>query len=280
MQTLYLLTKLIRLDKPIGIWLLWWPTAWALWLTTHGHHLALWGIFFTGTVIMRSAGCIINDLADRKIDIHVERTKTRPLASNRLSTKSAYIFLAVLLFSALLLAIQLPSQTMPLCILGLAIATLYPFCKRFFFFPQAILGIAFAMSIPIVYSATNMLNTRIEWCLLFVCALLWPMAYDTLYALTDHHDDAKIGIHSSALWLNDNALTFIISIEITVCVLLASLGFFINLRGVFWIILLSTFMALVISVIRCHNKSQYMQGFHYHHWAGAMLLFGFISASL
>jgi 4-hydroxybenzoate polyprenyltransferase len=190
----------MRLNKPIGILLLWYPTAWALWLANSGApSLRLGLLFFLGTVIMRSAGCVINDIADRNIDIHVARTKERPLTSGMVPLVDAYVLVFILLSLALSILIQLPRACFYWALVALAITIIYPFCKRFINMPQTVLGLAFSMGIPMVYIASDSpMNS--EFYVLCLLNFFWIVAYDTMYAMTDKEDDLKIGVKSTAVY--------------------------------------------------------------------------------
>ena len=191
--------KLMRLDKPIGILLLLWPTLWGLWLAAGGvPRTDILVIFVLGTVLMRSAGCVVNDYADRNFDSHVERTKNRPLATGKLSSKEALLLAAGLSLCAFLLILPLNRLTLALSVLALFLAASYPFTKRFFAMPQAYLGIAFSFGIPMAFAAQTGEVPYIAW-LLMVANLLWVIAYDTEYAIVDKVDDLKIGIKTSAI---------------------------------------------------------------------------------
>ena len=191
--------KLMRLDKPIGILLLLWPTLWGLWLAADGvPSMIVLAIFVLGTVLMRSAGCVVNDYADRDFDAHVERTKNRPLATGAVSTKEALLLAAGLSLCAFLLILPLNRLTIELSFLGLFLAASYPFTKRFFAMPQAYLGIAFSFGIPMAFAAQTGEVPFIAW-FLMGANLLWVIAYDTEYAMVDKVDDLKIGIKTSAI---------------------------------------------------------------------------------
>lgn len=191
--------QLMRLDKPIGILLLLWPMLWGLWFAAQG--LPNWEIliiFVLGTILMRSAGCVINDYADRKIDPHVERTKNRPMAAGRVSSKEALLLAAGLSLSAFLLILPLNQLTILLSVPALFLAGTYPFTKRFFAMPQAYLGIAFSFGIPMAFAAQTDNLPPIIW-VLMLANLFWVIAYDTTYAIVDKPDDLKIGIQTSAI---------------------------------------------------------------------------------
>lgn len=191
--------QLMRLDKPIGILLLLWPMLWGLWFAAQGlPDLRILIIFVLGTILMRSAGCVINDYADRKIDPHVERTKNRPMAAGRVSSKEALLLAAGLSICAFLLILPLNQLTILLSVPALFLAGTYPFTKRFFAMPQAYLGIAFSFGIPMAFAAQTDNLPPIIW-ILMLANLFWVIAYDTAYAIVDKPDDLKIGIQTSAI---------------------------------------------------------------------------------
>ncbi len=191
--------RLMRLDKPIGILLLLWPTLWALLIAGHGKpDWIVVLIFVTGTVLMRSAGCVMNDIADSKYDGLVERTQHRPLVANEVSKKEAYVLVAVLSLVAFGLVCTLNALTIKLSVVAMLLAASYPFTKRFLAIPQAYLGIAFGMGIPMAFAAIGGHVPAIAWVLL-LANVFWAIAYDTEYAMVDREDDLKIGIKSSAI---------------------------------------------------------------------------------
>lgn len=194
-----LYAQLMRLHRPIGILLLLWPTLWALWIASNGHpNSVILGIFILGTIIMRSAGCIINDIADRNFDAHVERTSERPLATKKISVKEAIILFIILCLLAFALVLLLNPFTIMLAFAGVGLAIIYPFLKRFTHLPQLALGFAFSWGIPMAFAAQTNTVPLIGWWL-FITALLWPIIYDTMYALADKADDLKIGVKSTAI---------------------------------------------------------------------------------
>lgn len=196
--------RLMRLDRPIGIWLLLWPTLWALWISSRGKPSAITFILFVaGTVLMRSAGCAINDYADRSFDPRVSRTKDRPLAAGRISTLEALVLFAVLSFSALMLALQLNRSTLLLAVAGGFLAISYPFVKRFLAVPQMYLGVTFGWGIPMAFEAQLEQVPRVAW-LLLLANVLWVTVYDTIYAMVDREDDIKIGVRSTAILFGDS----------------------------------------------------------------------------
>jgi 4-hydroxybenzoate polyprenyltransferase len=198
-EKLDLYEKLMRLDKPIGILLLLWPTLWALWIASHGRpgFLLTW-IFVLGTVLMRSAGCVINDYADRDFDRHVERTRERPLTAGKVSVRETLLLAAGLTLCAGMLILPLNGLVWALACVAVFLAASYPFTKRFFAIPQAYLGIAFGFGIPMGFAAVLGEVPALGWWLL-AANILWAIAYDTEYAMVDRDDDLKIGIKTSAI---------------------------------------------------------------------------------
>lgn len=198
-MTFSALWRLPRFDKPIGIILLWAPVAWALWLANQGRPpVKLFLLFLAGTVVMRAAGCVVNDMADRKVDYHVKRTQNRPLARGEVTLWQALFLLAVLLSIALGIVLCLPLQCFYYALIALALTLVYPFCKRFIDSPQLILGLAFSMAIPMVFAASGAADDGRQW-LLLVINMAWVLAYDTQYAMADREDDLRIGVKSSAI---------------------------------------------------------------------------------
>ncbi|GHD67235.1 4-hydroxybenzoate octaprenyltransferase [Jeongeupia chitinilytica] len=198
-STLSLYLRLARLDKPIGIMLLLWPTLWGLWFASAGRpDWLLLAIFVAGTVLMRSAGCVINDYADRDFDRHVARTKARPLTSGKIGGKAALLYAAGLTLAALLVALPLNRLALLLAIPAAFLAASYPYTKRFLAIPQAYLGVAFGFGIPMAYAAVTGTVPAAAWWLL-LANIFWSVAYDTAYAMCDRPDDLKIGIKTSAI---------------------------------------------------------------------------------
>ncbi len=203
--------RLMRLDRPIGTFLLLWPTLWALWLAADGHpQPQVFLVFALGVFLMRSAGCVINDFADRKIDPQVRRTRERPMAQGRVEPAEAIMLFVGLALIALGLVLTLDRLTQQLALVGAVLTVTYPFFKRFFPIPQLYLGIAFSWSVPMAYAAEAGEISRIGW-LLFIAAILWTTVYDTMYAMVDRDDDLKIGLRSSAILFGD-ADRFIIGV--------------------------------------------------------------------
>ncbi len=190
---------LLRLNKPIGIFLLLWPTLWALWIAGDGHpDKQIIAIFVLGVILMRSAGCAINDYADRDIDPHVQRTRLRPVAAGLVRPGEALALFAVLGFGAFALVLMTNTLTIYLSIVGAVLATIYPFMKRYTYVPQAFLGLAFGWAIPMAFAAQTGDVPKIAW-LLLLANILWTTAYDTIYAMIDREDDLRIGVKSTAI---------------------------------------------------------------------------------
>ena len=268
------LLRLARFDKPIGILLLLWPTMSALWLASNGFPDAnILMIFIIGVVVMRSAGCVINDLADTEIDKHVERTRRRPLATGELSTKEALVFLLFLLSIALCLAISLGFIVVAWSLGGLVLTIIYPFCKRFIKSPQVILGLTFSWSIPMAYVACGT-EFNLSMFFLWVGVLIWIVVYDTFYALVDIDDDLKTGVFSTAILFGDK-VSFITSLsQIIVLLVWAYLGTILEMSLIYFLMLIVVLLffyrqQLLISArekkdcFRAFNESWYVGFFHF-----------------
>jgi 4-hydroxybenzoate polyprenyltransferase len=216
--------RLMRLNRPIGIWLLLWPTLWALWIAAGGEpEQQVFLVLVLGTIVVRSAGCVINDFADRKIDPHVARTADRPLATGEVAPIEALILFAALMLIGLGLVLTLNRLTVLLAAAGAAIAVVYPFTKRFLSTPQFVLGIAFAWGVPMAFAATLGEVPRVGW-LLFLAAIIWGVVYDTQYAMADRVDDLKIGVRSTAILFGDLDRMFIGGLQLLLAASLVLVG--------------------------------------------------------
>ncbi len=216
--------RLMRLHKPIGIWLLLWPTLWAVWIAGAGKpDQTIFLILVIGTIVVRSAGCVINDFADRKIDPHVERTADRPLATGEVAPVEALILFAALMLIALGLVLTLNRLTLLLSAAGAAVTVLYPFTKRFLSAPQFVLGIAFAWGVPMAFAAELGEVPRLGW-LLFLAAVVWVIVYDTQYAMADRDDDLRIGVRSTAILFGDLDRVFIGALQVLLLTTLYLVG--------------------------------------------------------
>jgi 4-hydroxybenzoate polyprenyltransferase len=268
--------RLMRLDKPIGILLLLWPTLWTLWLASRG--IPDWItllIFVTGAVLMRSAGCVMNDIADRKYDGLVERTKNRPLATGEVSVKEAYSLAAGLALMAFSLVLLFNKITILLSFAALFLAATYPFTKRFLAIPQAYLGLAFGFGIPMAFAAVNDYIPPLAWVLL-TANVFWSVAYDTEYAMVDRDDDLKIGIKSSAIFFGKYDVVAVMICYALMLSLLAYVGKFMGF-GKFYFISLGVALLLVCrqyGLIKLRDKSNCFKAFLHNNWIGLVIFIG------
>ena len=268
--------KLMRLDKPIGILLLLWPVLWGLWLAPRGLlRLDILLIFTVGTVLMRSAGCIINDFADRNFDPHVERTRDRPLAARRVRPAEALALAAVLVALAFTLVLFLNRLTVMLAFVALFLAVTYPFTKRFFPLPQAYLGIAFGISIPMAFAAYHGTIAAVAWVML-AANVFWAIAYDTEYAMVDRDDDVKLGLKSSAILLGRFDVAAVMVCHVVFLVIMGFIGFWVSL-GIFYyvgIVLAAGFVVHQYQLIRARDRDQCFKAFLNNNWVGAVIFAG------
>jgi 4-hydroxybenzoate polyprenyltransferase len=257
-QKLQTYAQLMRIDKPIGSLLLLWPTLWALWLAAKGFpELNVLIVFTLGVFIMRSAGCVINDFADRKVDGFVERTKNRPLPSGRATSREAIILFLVLSLSAFLLVLSQNWLTIQLSVIGLLLAFAYPFMKRFTHLPQLVLGLAFGWAIPMAYAAQANQIDNIVW-ILFIVNVLWTIAYDTMYAMVDRDDDLKIGIKSTAILFGKYDKFIIGLLQFSSLLLLVWLGVLEQLAALYYlglVVVLLLFVKQQIAIKERDKKS-------------------------
>ena len=269
---------LVRLDKPIGILLLLWPTMIALWVAAEGFpDTSILFIFIAGVILMRSAGCAINDYADRHIDGSVTRTKQRPLVTGKVSEKEALIVFASLAITAFILVLFLNKLTIMLSFVGVALAGSYPFMKRYHFLPQVHLGAAFAWAVPMAFTAQANEITPVTW-LLFMATVLWTTAYDTMYAMTDREDDLKIGIKSTAILFGklDKMIIGIIQAMLIFCLLL--IGQRAELSGFYYAgVVAATSLALWQQyLIKDRDPQLCFKAFLNNNWFGMVLFLGLI----
>lgn len=268
--------KLMRLDKPIGTLLLLWPTLWALWFARHGlPGLDIFLIFFAGTVLMRSAGCVVNDFADRNFDPHVERTRTRPLAAGLIKPQEALALAAALMLAAFALVLRLNRLTVMLSFAAVALAVIYPFLKRYFSFPQAWLGIAFGFGIPMAFAAQQGRVPALAWILL-VANICWAIAYDTEYAMVDRDDDIRIGVKSSAILLGHYDVAGVMIAHVLFLAIMAAVGAWQRL-GVLYYCGLAIAAGLVVyqyGLIKGRDRSLCFKAFLNNNWFGAAVFFG------
>ena len=275
---LVLYAKLVRLDKPIGSLLLLWPTLSALWLASAGKpFLQLILIFSIGTILMRSAGCAINDYADQEFDKHVKRTADRPLTSGKISGREALLIAALFALISFALILPLNSLTKQLSLVAVLIAASYPYFKRFFALPQAYLGIAFGFGIPMAYAAVQNAIPYQAW-LLLLANVFWALAYDTEYAMVDRDDDLKIGIRTSAITFGRFDVMAVMLCYAASLGLIAWVGWQANMGVGFFIgILIATGIALYHwTLIRHRDRMQCFAAFRHNNWLGAAVFLGFV----
>ncbi|KXW56002.1 4-hydroxybenzoate octaprenyltransferase [Ferrovum sp. PN-J185] len=268
--------KLMRLDKPIGILLLLWPTLWAVWIASHAHptiHILL--VFIFGTILMRSAGCVINDVADRNYDRHVKRTENRPITSGAVSVKEALVLTFLLSLASFFLVLTCNNLTIILSVIAAFLAASYPFTKRFLSIPQAYLGIAFGFGIPMAFAAQLNFIPPVAY-LLLVANIFWAIAYDTEYAMVDRDDDIHLGIHSSALLFGRYDVLAIMLCYLITLLLLAVAGYLLHFGIVY-------FAALVIAgliatyhylLIRLRDRQSCFKAFLHNNWFGGVIFLG------
>jgi len=267
-----------RLDKPIGSYLLLWPTLWALWVAAEGvADFSNIIIFVIGVFLMRSAGCVINDIADRKVDGHVERTKDRPLATGMLSTKHAVIGFVVLCALAFGLVLFTNTLTIYLSFAGAALAAIYPFMKRHTHLPQVFLGAAFSWAIPMAFAAQADALPPVVW-LLYVANLVWTVAYDTLYAMVDRDCDIKIGVKSTAILFGELDLFMIGLLQVLnlMCLWLAAGQLALSWAFYLALALGALFLAWQLWNVRSRSREDCFTEFRRSHWFGLIIWLGLV----
>ena len=275
--------RLMRFNKPIGIYLLLWPTYWALFLSAEGWPKTELLIIFTlGVVVMRAAGCVINDYADREIDKHVERTQNRPITSGEVSSKAALILFVGLVLVAFILVLLTNTLTIQLSFVAIALASLYPFTKRWTNLPQLVLGLAFGMSVPMAFSAqTGTISSSAVW--IYLATIVWTLIYDTLYAMADRDEDLKIGVKSTAILFQKYDRIVITFLQILLIILFIKIGNIFNLE-VFYdlsLIIILIFMIYHQLLIKKGTKKDYYKAFINNHYIGMTLFSGiFLSTAI
>ncbi|ENO93872.1 4-hydroxybenzoate octaprenyltransferase [Thauera mechernichensis] len=273
-----LYARLMRIDKPIGTLLLLWPTLWALWVAAEGWpplHILL--IFVLGTFLMRSAGCVINDYADRDFDGHVERTANRPLATGAVSTREALWLAGGLAVLAFLLVLPLDALVIWMSIPALFLAASYPFTKRFFALPQAYLGLAFGFSIPMGFAAVQGTVPALAW-LMLLANTLWTIAYDTEYAMVDRPDDLKIGIKTSAITFGRFDVAAVMLCYAGAIALLAVVGGMISAGAAYYLglVLAAGIAGYHYVLIRGRERAACFKAFRHNNWFGAAVFAGIV----
>ena len=271
--------QLMRMDKPIGIYLLMWPTLWALWIASDGfplwHYLI---VFLAGTVVMRAAGCVINDYADRHIDGDVTRTHQRPIPSGKVTSLEALQLFGLLIVIAFLLVLTLDQQTIYLSVIGLLLAFCYPFMKRYTHYPQVVLGAAFSWSMPMVFMAVNADLPHELW-LLYFANLSWTVAYDTLYAMVDREDDLKIGVKSTAIAFGKNDLLNVALLQIITLLLIGKVVLLLNWH---WPVISSLVICALLFIrqlwqCRHREPKACFNAFLDNHYVGMVIFLGLVS---
>jgi 4-hydroxybenzoate polyprenyltransferase len=270
--------KLMRLHRPIGILLLLWPTLWALWLARHGApRPALLLLFVVGTVLMRSAGCALNDYADRGFDAQVERTRDRPLAAKLIQPWEALAVAVACALAAFAIVLRFNELTVQLSFAAAAIAAVYPFLKRFFWMPQAWLGIAFGFGIPMAYAALLNAIPAVAWALL-AANIFWTVAYDTEYAMVDRDDDARIGIRTSAIFLGKHDVAAVMACYALFIATMAAIGAWQH-YGPFYFAGLGLAFAICLAHyrwIRGRTREGCFRAFLGNNWVGAAVFLGIV----
>jgi len=270
--------QLMRLDRPIGILLLLWPTVMALWIAAEGvPDLVVLTVFIMGVVIMRSAGCVINDYADRDVDGLVLRTMNRPLAIGSVNAKEALILFAGLALIAFLLVLLLNTLTIYLSVVGLLLAVIYPFMKRYTYLPQIVLGMAFGWAIPMAFAAQSGTVPAVAW-LLFLANIIWATIYDTFYAMVDRDDDLLAGIKSTAILFGDDDKVIIGILQLLFIAIMVLIGGQLELSFSFYfaVIVVACLFVYQQKRIRNRERAQCLHAFLSNNWVGAALFFGIV----
>jgi len=271
---------LMRFEKPVGSLLLLWPTLWALWIASDGLPSTefVW-VFSIAVIVMRSAGCVINDYADRHIDSHVDRTESRPLASGALQAKNALVLFIILGLVAIGLLLLLPTRVWPWAIPAAVLTIIYPFMKRFFQAPQLILGLAFSFAIPMVYVANDRAFDATFW-ILFVANTCWVIMFDTQYAMSDREDDLKIGVKSTAIWFGRHDILIIAILQtVFICaMMLLMMLLHLSLSFMLSVCFAAGFFMYQQWLIRERKRMPCFQAFLNNAWVGAVIWFGLLTA--
>jgi 4-hydroxybenzoate polyprenyltransferase len=281
-QRIYQYSLLARLNKPIGIFLLLWPTLWALWIAAEGvPDPGVLTVFVLGVVLMRSAGCVINDYADREIDPRINRTKNRPIAAGRVSPDEAMLLFMALCFSAFLLVLTMNTFTILLSLGGVLLAGIYPFMKRYTHMPQIVLGMAFGWSVPMAFAAQTNSVPKIAW-LIYVVTVLWAVIYDTMYAMADRMDDLKIGVKSTAILFGDADRVIIGILQAMMLFSLYLIGEQAQLGDGYNIAVLLAAVLMVYQqyLIRYRQPSLCISAFLNNNWLGLVIFVGIVTSYL
>ena len=268
----------MRLNRPVGIYLLLWPTLWALWIAGVGHpDLLVVVVFVSGVVLMRSAGCVINDYADREFDPHVERSRDRPIAAGRVKPKEALALFVILCLGAFGLVLLMNELTIWLSLAGVVLAASYPFMKRYTHLPQVYLGAAFGWAVPMAFAAQTGSVPKVAW-LLFVATVLWATVYDTMYGMVDREDDIKIGVKSTALLFGEADRAIIAIIQILFLGALLLIGQAADLGGYYYFgVLLAAALSIYQQYLIRNREPEFcFQAFLNNNWLGAAVFSGLV----
>jgi 4-hydroxybenzoate polyprenyltransferase len=269
---------LARFDRPIGTLILLWPALWALWLASDGKpDILVLTVITLGVIVMRAAGCVINDYADRDFDPHVERTKTRPIAAGKIKPKSALIFFVVLCAVAFGLVLLLNTLTIELSFIGAFLAASYPFMKRYTHLPQAYLGIAFGWAVPMAFAAQMNTIPPVAW-VLYLAVTLWALVYDTMYAMVDKDDDLKIGVKSTAILFGNYERHIMAVLQCVILLLLFIVGELQNLGTFYYLSLLiaAGFSVYQQKLIFHREKTACFRAFLNNNWFGLVVFLGLL----
>lgn len=274
----YYYALLMRMNRPIGVYLLLWPTVWALWIAGEGSpgtHVTL--VFVLGVVLMRSAGCVINDYADRDFDPHVARTHNRPIPAGKVTPREALILFVVLCLAAFALVLSLNWLTIALSVVGAILAAIYPFMKRYTYLPQVFLGLAFGWAIPMAFAAQTGEVPMVAW-LLLIATVLWATAYDSMYAMVDIKDDLRIGVKSTAILFGDADRIIIASIQLMFLLTMWIVGNNLGLGPFYFVgLLLASGLGVYQQyLIRKREPEQCFKAFLNNHWFGAIIFAGLV----
>jgi len=273
---------LTRMDRPIGIFLLLWPMLWGLWIASEGKpDVLVLFVFVMGVVLMRSAGCVINDYADRKIDPQIKRTQNRPIAAGKVKPKEALLVFVVLCLMAFGLVLLMNRFTIYLSVGGVILAAIYPFMKRYTHLPQVVLGMAFAWSIPMAFAAQTGEVHRIAW-LIYVITVVWAMIYDTMYAMADREEDLKIGVKSTAILFGDADRVILFILQILMFIALLLLGQKTEMSMIYYVFLAvaAGFALYQQYLIRHREPLKCFKAFLNNNWLGAMIFLGIFASYL
>lgn len=271
-------SNLMRLNKPIGTWLLLWPTLWALWIAAEGFpNWWVLVVFSLGVFLMRSAGCIINDYADRDFDAHVSRTRQRPLAQNLVTTDEALTLFFLLVVVSLVLVLTLNWLTISLSVVALLLASTYPFMKRYTYYPQAVLGAAFSWGIPMAFAAINGSVPTIAW-LIYIASLLWVLAYDTLYGMVDRDDDLKLGLKSTAILFGEMDLALISTIQTLFLFGMLLVGQQLEMSLYYYLGIITAAILIIRQIRRCRKREdkECFNAFLNNNYVGLALFLGIV----